>query len=125
MKSSDKVWHGLTCFAITLIAFAVLTSTVCIRDRLTFTTRLVWASIFSLTIGVAKEVSDVFYDAAPWCRPSCDADFRDIIADIGGIVAAIIILSVTRYYVILGQAISKDTRVIGTCNVSHGDDSAI
>ena len=95
----DKLEHVLFCFSITII-FSLLAS----RTRYSFLRRRsIWfGSVVSLAAGAAKEVADEigFFMSA-------GASAKDAVADLLGIVLAVLLLSLSKSFFV----VKSDQRV--------------
>ncbi|XP_044486948.1 uncharacterized protein LOC123212003 [Mangifera indica] len=86
----DKLYHVLFCFSLTLI-FSALAS--CTDYPFIRIHSIRVGSILSLLAGAAKEAADHL-----GLFPSAGASFKDAIADIIGVLAASLVLSLLRKY---------------------------
>jgi hypothetical protein len=53
---------------------------------------LLWACVVSFGIGLAKEATDYASDIWPWCHPTCQADAKDIAANVVGVLAGALVV---------------------------------
>ncbi|KAH7857692.1 hypothetical protein Vadar_015432 [Vaccinium darrowii] len=86
--ASDKLQHVLFCFFLA-IAFSLLASKT--RYPLLRRRSIFFGSAVSLAAGAAKEVADEF-----GFFKSAGASFKDAVADLVGIVFAVLILSLSK-----------------------------
>ena len=80
----DKLEHVVACFAITIMIHMA-----CAHVN-PYSIRMLYAMGGGALAGIAKEVGDAVR-AWPWCRARrCSASGRDLVADVVGILAALV-----------------------------------
>jgi len=129
MVERDKLWHFVASFGLVVVAFGFLTAVPCSRKRLSFNYRLLFSTLFSLTLGFAKEISDALFDNMPWCKPSCHFDGWDIFINIDSILAAVcFIVLVKVFFFRKGRdndeqtvAMTQDGDELEQCSENDGD----
>jgi hypothetical protein len=91
MLPSDKLWHFVASLGLVLVLF--LWRKCCKIDSTQGS--LLWACVVSFGIGLAKEATDYYSSDNiiwPWCHPTCQADAKDIAANVVGVVAGAVVV---------------------------------
>jgi hypothetical protein len=94
----DKILHFFVS-AVLVVLFYLLQTLRPLSGRLGKNDyRLLFSAIASLCFGILKEILDFVsrYASLPWCNDVCHADFWDVLLNINGITAAILLLIIVH-----------------------------
>jgi hypothetical protein len=98
-RNSDKVWHFFVSIALVFLAFFFLTYCVYRRrgsHNANFFHRLGLSGLFSLVIGMIKEILDAVGDDWFWCaalEQSCNFSIWDVAIYVDGVVLGVLVIT--------------------------------